>query len=158
MSGLSNVPSGLGSIPGADAAIMAEQQMNAETARAQKILEEAEKTKKEAELLQHYVHLSANPHPIVIALIIFGVFVGLWLLNIIFLKPSVSGEWLNTTGQIWRLSHNKFTGDVCVKTDTSSGTGEISDNLFMYNGIIGIWNYSDVILFVDGGGMQRIHN
>lgn len=161
--------SGSNPISGADAATHADEQKKIDEYVTSRRASVAKKTKEEADSLQQFVYNNANPNPVVVAFSIIGIIAGLWFLHILFLKPSISGKWSDSDDCIWDIHHNKFTNNISVKRVvrgtgklsnakfTETGCGVVMDNLFKYKNIIGVWNYSDVILFVDGGGLQRIY-
>jgi hypothetical protein len=123
----------------------------------------AEKTNNEAAVLQSYIYSNANPNPAVVVLCVAIVVLGLWLIHLAFLKPCVSGKWLDATGNIWHMKHNRFTDKldvVVVSKSNKTGDnldGEMLGNMFKCGEFIGVWDLQDSILLIHGGLLQRVH-
>jgi hypothetical protein len=81
----------------------------------------------------------------------------LYVIYIIFLKPSVSGTWIDSLGNEWYLNHNTFKNIFTVSiNDLPSGKGVLYDNYIRYGELIGIWDYSNTILFTNGITLERL--
>ncbi len=115
-----------------------------------------------ANVIQGIVYKNSNPSPIIIAIIIIIIFIVIWFLYTILLKPVLSGKWLSNNKNIWMMQHNIFNNNVCVRIYNGKklierGSAYFNDNIFKYGNKIGIWNYSDNIILLDGeGNLQRI--
>jgi len=128
--------------------------------RLGRVLNERSKAEKEAELLKVSIEDNANPHPVVITLCVIGALIGLWIIYLLVWKPNASGEWYDDSGNLWTIWQNRITGSVYVFTSTNNCNGstpnaKITDNLFIYDDQVGIWDYNNVILLVAGGGLTR---
>ena len=124
-----------------------------------KIKEIAADTKEKAKLLQSVVEDNANPHPAKVAIIFALILATIWLLYIIFVKPNMSGIWIDTQGNKWVV--HQTLGDMKVKVITNDrvikGHGKLTDNIFKFKGYTGVWNYDDVVVFLgSSGGMERV--
>lgn len=152
--------SSVNAIPGGDVdAMLLEQQRKDAALKA-----EAERIAKETSLLQKNVYRNSNPHPYAVVLILVLTIALIWLLYTMFVKPVASGEWIDTvSGNVWYVQHNTFTNNVRVVILDSNrkmlfkGCGRLNDGILKVRDIVGIWNYSDMILFVGGGGLQKVN-
>lgn len=116
-----------------------------------------QKTMERTVVMQSNIYANANIPPMQVVLICISIVVILYIIHI-FYKPNASGTWMSSDGKEWEISHCRwFSNIICVST-TMTISGFIRDNLVTINDNIGIWNYGDIILFVDGGGLQRISN
>ena len=113
--------------------------------------------KRESEILTKTIYDISNPSPIVVTAIIIGILLILYVIYIIFLKPSVSGTWIDSLGNEWYLNHNTFKNIFTVSiNDLPSGKGVLYDNYIRYGELIGIWDYSNTILFTNGITLERL--
>lgn len=154
-------------LSGSEAAQLAEK--NIEERKRKKIDEERqieeynERNKLYSKILQHDIYKNANPDPIIISLIIIAIICTVWILYTFLLKPSITGEWIDTKGNSWYIDKHILDdeADVMIYDNYRDmpvyGTCTINDNLFSFNNIIGVWDYSDIVLFVGGGGIRRVH-
>jgi hypothetical protein len=108
-------------------------------------------------LLQRTINDNANPSPVYVSLAVACVLISMWLIYILFLKPNASGEWRDDKGNQWILDHGRFGGIMITVNKKNTYHCEIVDNMFKCGGVIGIWNYRDIILFVGGGNLTRVH-
>ena len=129
-----------------------------EAANIKQIQEIAKKNKAHAEHLTEVVHDNANPHPAYVALIFALVLGVIWLLYIIFIKPNISGVWMDTSGNKWIVEQSFSDVDVKVVTNNRviRGKAKLTDNIFKFKKYVGVWNYDDVVIFLGGGGMERV--
>ncbi len=146
-------------IPGGDVDKVLEQAERKERA----LTAEANRIAREAKLLHHDIYKNANPHPLFITLLLICIIGVIWLLYVMFIKPVASGEWIDRQkGHIWFIQHNQFTNKLEVvilskKGDVVyTGKGKVADYIIKVNGVIGIWDYKDAIVFIEGGGLQRV--
>jgi hypothetical protein len=133
---------------------------NSLAALTKRIEEIAAENKKRAKTLQAIVNDNANPHPAHVALIFALVLAVIWLIYIIFVKPNISGVWIDTKGNKWIIDHSFSSVDVKLITNgkTIKGKAKITDNIFKFKEYTGIWNYNDIVIFIGGGGMERVKN
>lgn len=122
----------------------------------------AQKTKATADVLQSYIYQNANPNPAVVVIAVLIVLLGMWVIYVALIKPSLRGSWRDVDGSMWKIHHNMFSGTLTVKHKHKDGRivagyGDVNDNLFRFDNYMGVWNYGDIVLFVGGGGMQRVH-
>ncbi len=115
------------------------------------------KAEKERALLQKKIYDLSNPSPLIVAGIVVGVLFFMYIVYLIFLKPCLSGQWMDHAGNEWTISHNRLTGNFCVKINgESSGSGKSLDNYVEYGDLIGVWNYRDVVYFTEGWQLHRV--
>jgi len=107
------------------------------------------------QIIKRVVNENANPNPVVIACVFAGVMIAVWIIYAFMIKPDASGEWIDDKGGVWHLRHGMF-GKMCGKYNGKSVSCAMSDNMFKCGRILGIWNYSDVIILVGGGNMMRV--
>ena len=120
------------------------------------LAEKSNKLDEERELLQKYVYSSANPSPVVIAIIVLSAFLVIYVIYLVFVKPCLSGEWSDIRGNVWIINHNILTGNLCVRTDAGELDGKVSDNFVEVGELTGVWNYGNTVIFVDGPTIERI--
>lgn len=122
----------------------------------QKIYENDRKRLERAEYyLKKYVHENANPSPVFVLGIFILVLVILWVLYLMFIKPNASGIWYDDENNMWEINHCYFRG-LTVRLNGENVKCQISDNLFKCGSLLGIWNYSDIIVFINGGSLTRV--
>lgn len=115
------------------------------------------RAEQERQLLQKKIYDSSNPSPIFVASIVLAVILAMYVIYVVFLKPCLSGEWMDHAGNSWEISHNRFTGTFRVKINGECrGVGKSLDNYISYGDLIGVWNYGDVITFTEGWHLQRV--
>lgn len=134
-----------------------EQDAAQSAAREQKLMEDVAKAERDRELLQKRVYEVANPSPILITCVVLGVLLMLYIIYMIFLRPCLSGEWVDPSGNIWHIAHNRMSGQfsVCLNGEPS-GSGKVMDNYVQYGDLIGVWNYGRVIVFTEGWHLERL--
>jgi hypothetical protein len=143
--------------PGGDAANNIDKDQLIESNRSAKLEEDSNMLKRDAEVLTEIVYKNANPSPVVISITFIGIIIALWVFYVAVLKPNVSGEWRDSNGHKWFFDHNRMTGCVMVTIDNMFlRPCEITDNMFKCGSYLGVWNYRDVILFIDGGSLTRV--
>lgn len=122
-----------------------------------RILEESERAESERDLLQKKVYENANPSPLLIATICLATLLTMWILYTIFLKPDASGEWRDESNNKYHMSHNRFTGTIKMKINGKcSGYAKVIDNYFRYGDLVGLWDYSTSIVFVNGMQLYKL--
>jgi hypothetical protein len=118
-----------------------------------------EETENKRQYLQSILNKSANPHPVIIVLIVVSLLVILWFIHYLFIKPDISGEWHSQHNNVWRLNKKFMSNNVSVKiNERNQGSLDVIDNLVEYNGLIGVWNYNNTIVFLDGTTLTRSLN
>jgi len=144
------------SIPGADATLFLDEEKQKEN------LINMEKTKlnKDAKILEQIVYKNANPHPIVITISIVIIIFSIWLIYIIFMKPNASGQWMDQNHYIWEIDHDKFTNGAIITIHYKNRKKvihcHILDNLIKCGNQTGIWDYKNMITFINGPKLLRI--
>jgi len=118
------------------------------------LFNEEQQTILRAERLQKYIYDNANPSPVLVICIVIGVIFLIWLLYILFLKPSLTGEWYDEKDRKYILCHSKITGDLSVNGSTKGVC--VNGNFVKIGDQIGVWNYGNIIMFVNGGGLIRV--
>jgi hypothetical protein len=120
------------------------------------IAEKANKLEEERRLLQKYVYDSSNPSPIVIAIIVLAAFAIIYVIYLIFVKPCMSGEWVDIKGNVWLIKHNILNGNVVAECTDGITFGKVSDNFVEIGDLVGVWNYGNTIIFIDGPTLERV--
>ena len=130
---------------------------NEEAERIKKIVlaEKANKLEEERNLLQKFVYDSANPSPVIIAVIVLAAIVVIYVIYLIFIKPCLTGEWADVRGNIWYIDHNILTGSLTVENGKKT-KGTVSDNFVEIDDLTGVWNYGNTIIFIDGPTLERV--
>ena len=127
--------------------------------KLQRINAETRRINRDANDLARIVQNNANPNPSVIAgsiLIVVGV---MYLVYVYWFKPNASGEWYDDTNTQWIIKHDVWSDNISlVINGIPNNYGVMVDNMFKYDNVIGVWNYHDVILLVDGGNLTRVRN
>lgn len=130
-----------------------QRQQNYET----QLKEAAIQAERERALLQKKIYDTSNPSPVFVAAIVMTVLLAMYVLYVLFLKPCLSGAWMDHAGNEWDIAHNRFTGNFQVKINgESSGAGQTLDNYVRYGDLIGVWDYSNLVCFTEGWQLQRI--
>jgi hypothetical protein len=128
-----------------------------DTARRQNLEAESKRMDSEAAYLQRLVHDNANPSPSVIVGCVFVVLAMLWLMYTFGFKPNASGEWYDDKNTQWIIEHDALSGNVSVVVNGEhSGQCQIVDNMFKCGKGVGLWNYQDTILLMNGGNLTRV--
>lgn len=126
-------------------------------ARIENLLKRAQEVERERELLQKTVYKNANPSPIIVASIVIAIIFALYILYILFVKTCASGEWRDHMGNEWYISHNRFTNNFTVTINKKrAGSGYIRDNYVKFGDLVGVWDYQDKIIFMEGWHIERI--
>ena len=120
------------------------------------LAEKANKVEEERKLLQKYVYNSANPSPVLIAIIVLVAIVVIYLIYMVFIKPCLSGEWTDISGNVRTVSHNIITGNLTIERNGNIYQGKVSDNFVEMEDLVGVWNYGNTIIFIDGPTLERI--
>lgn len=127
-----------------------------EKAHQENLIISSIKADKERALLQKKVYDISNPSPIFVTGIVIVILLIMYFIYVIFLKSCMSGEWSDHAGNIWYISHNKFTGNFQVKINNKNrGVGKVLDNYVRYGDLIGVWNYGNIIMFTEGWQLTR---
>jgi len=122
-----------------------------------KLQEAAIKAEKERALLQKHIYNNANPDPHIIVAIVIAVLLALYVIYALFIKPCMSGEWADPSGNKWQIDHNNFTGNISVKINGKcAGTGSVQDNYVKYGELVGVWNYGKKIMFTKGWDLSKV--
>jgi hypothetical protein len=119
------------------------------------------KVEEDAAVMQKEIFDTINPNPVYVALIIIGILAAIWLLYVLLVKKTICGEWRDTDKCTWFIKQNRFTNDLGITITKNGdiidrGRGKLSGNVFSYKGNIGVWNQSNVVVFVNGGGLQKV--
>jgi hypothetical protein len=145
--------------PGGDVASVLERQKQEEAA----LLSEAARITKQAQMLQKDIYKDASPHPLFVTCIIVLILIMVWVLYVMFVKPVATGEWLDAKNdQVWFIRHNPLTDSMTIKILSRDGKliakmrGYIKNAVFKTHDALGIWDFNNVIVFVGGGGLQRV--
>ena len=122
-----------------------------------KLQQEASRVEREQALLQKKVYDVANPAPLFMAGLVVAILVAMYIIYVVVLKPCLSGEWMDHSGNTWELCQNRFTGTFTVDINgEESGMGQVLDNYVSYGDLVGVWNYGSVIAFTEGWQLNKI--
>jgi hypothetical protein len=134
-----------------------ENDANKERAYQANLVQEALRAEQERALLQKKVYDLSNPSPIFMTVLVVAVVLLMYLIYVLFLKPCMSGEWMDHAGNTWQISHNRFNGNLRVRINGECrGSGKVLDNYVNYGDLIGVWNYGNVIVFTEGWHLERV--
>jgi hypothetical protein len=134
-----------------------ERQISDSKERERIIMEKSRQAEREKNLLQKIVYDNANPSPVFVVCVAFGVIVALYVIYLLFLKPSACGEWRDASGNKWELNHNLLSGRIKVRiNDFCAGAGQITDNFVRYGDLVGVWDYANEIAFTEGWSIYRL--
>jgi hypothetical protein len=134
-----------------------EESKRADDARAEKVREANQKLEQERQTLQKIVYDNANPSPILVAVIVLTIIFIIWFVWVIFLKPCASGEWYDNLGNVFHIHHNTLTGVVKVKENGKpAGRAKVIDNFVRFGDMVGVWDYTDSIIYMDGMQWNRV--
>ena len=71
----------------------------------------------------------------------------------------MSGVWLDTNGNKWVIEQTL--NDIQIKIIKNSkvikGKAKLTENILKFRDYTGIWNYNDIVVFLGGGGMERVN-
>jgi hypothetical protein len=131
--------------------------LRADARQAAKVKEAGDKLEADRQVLQARIYDNANPSPLLVATIALATLLTMWILYIVFLKPDASGEWRDELNNKYRLTHNRFTGTIRMRINGKcAGYAKVIDNYFRYGDLVGLWDYSDNIIFVNGIQLFRM--
>ena len=114
-----------------------------------------QKTIEQTVVMQSHIYANANMHPMRVVLMCIGVVVILYIIYILY-KPNASGLWIASDGKEWKIHHCRWFSNIKCTSSDMHMSGFIRGNLVTINDNVGIWNYGDVILLLDGGSLQRV--
>jgi len=118
---------------------------------------ESEKAELEREMLQKHVYENANPSPIFVVAVITAIIVCMYVVYVMFVKPCMSGLWMDVAGNEWVIKHNRFTSEFTVAINGEcKGTGQTYDNYVKYGDVVGVWDYANLIATTEGWHLQRV--
>lgn len=121
------------------------------------IKQENDRINKETTVLEKVIYDISNPSPIIITLCVLGVLLIVYIINILFIKPNLSGIWVDYSGNLWKLNYSKLTGKFQVFINGACyGSGMVIENYVHYGDLIGVWNYENNIYFMNGEKLQKI--
>lgn len=120
----------------------------------------SDETEQKANTIKKIVNRVANPHPLTISLAIIVVLVSMYLIYILFIRPCLDGNWIDTSGVEYSLRHDKLSGRVDMTAykhhrEINKSKGEIIDNYIVLAGVPGVWDYADNIILFNGVEMKR---
>lgn len=109
-----------------------------------------------ASLLQKTIYRLSNPNPIYIAIIVVSVILIIWLSYRYILKPNASGYWYDSNMRQHYICHPKFSNTVDIISNNIKHKGVIVDNMVKIGDNVGIWDYTNIIVFVGGDTLTRV--
>lgn len=76
---------------------------------------------------------------------------------LLFMKPNMTGVWLDSNGRRWYLRHSRLNSKLSVRIDGDGlGYCSVSDNMVKIGTLIGVWNYNDQVVFLNGEVIERV--
>ena len=106
--------------------------------------------------LEETVYRISNPNPVVVGFCIIGVIVVMVVIYNMWLRPDATGIWSDERGNVLHFRHSPLSGRLVVTSKTSGKKMcMLSDNMFKCGSRVGVWDYNNIILFVNGGGLTR---
>jgi hypothetical protein len=133
-----------------------EQVRREEKNKEQRTNDDTIKLEQAESLVRRIVYDNSNPNPVLIAGIFAGIMIVIWFIYVMMIKPNASGEWYDDKGNRWDLDHYRM-GGITALVRGKLVNCTLSDNMFKCGNMMGIWNYSDVIILVGGGNLTRVH-
>lgn len=123
-----------------------------EALRIQQLKEAASRAEQEQQLLQKYVTKSAHPSPLVV-LICAGILIAVvWLVYMYYIKPNISGYWISNDSNIYCIKHDPIQSSATINGHKMT----IIDNYLKYQDVIGVWDYSNQIRWLNGQTFNRL--
>lgn len=123
-----------------------------EELRIQQLKETAKRAEQEQQLLQKHVTKLSNPSPLVV-LICAGLIIGVvWLVYMYYIKPNISGYWISNDSNIYCIKHDPIQSSATINGHRMT----IIDNYLKYNDVIGVWDYSNQIRWLNGQTFNRL--
>ena len=104
-----------------------------------------EENKKKADLLQEYIVDNANPDPYLLIGIVCFVLLAIYLIYTCVMKKLINGYWYAKDGT------------VTIDGEFMTGTGFMKNEAIHFNNNVGVYNGSNMIVFSDGNGIQRLN-
>ncbi len=78
--------------------------------------------------IQKHVEKESNPNPLVVISVTILILAVIWLLYILFVKISFSGDWVSADGKnVLNFNHNKFTDNVTITSKDKYGNLKLDD-------------------------------
>lgn len=125
--------------------------------RAMQVQEASRRAEEERNQLYKYLHSNANPSPITLGISIALLLVSMYVIYCLFAKPNASGEWRDSLGGEWMITHGAFSSDAKVRINGKcGGVIKIIDNFVRYGNLVGVWDYNNEIVFTEGITLNRV--
>lgn len=130
--------------------------------RRVKLQEASRKADEEAEHLQRAIYDVANPSPIKLTILIILILVIIYVLYVVFIKPNLSGCWVDDSGQKFFLEQGYFSNKFDVYSRANDykswvADGTVRDNYIKFSTLIGIWNYGSEVAFLGGTSWYKLY-
>ena len=121
------------------------------------ILNRSKQLDEQRDLLRKVVHKNANPDPTVVVLICLIIIMTVWLIYVMFMKPNMSGVWYDNNDRKWVLDHDKWsTGLMVYIENIGAHHCKVSGNMVTCNGILGVWDNKNKVVFMNGTVIDRV--
>lgn len=119
--------------------------------------EHAKIVEEERNLLQKIVYDVSNPSPIIITCIVLGTLLLMYIVYLVFIKPTLKGNWIDNYGNEYYIKHLPWQLTFYILHNGAvTGQGRVLDNYISLKDVAGVWNYDDEIIFVDGTVLSRL--
>lgn len=128
------------------------------TKREEQLKQTENKLEKDSLVIEKIIYNSANPSPVVVALVILLIIVVVWLLYVFLLKPNMSGRWIINDKIIVGVEHCKWSNNIYIMNSrgVQIDQGKLVGNILRLPKLIGLWDGDDLVMFPDYGAMKRI--
>lgn len=133
------------------------QEVDDAVVRKQLLESDARRMDREAEFLKRIVWRNANPNPSVVAACVIAVMGALYLIYLAAFKPNASGEWYDNDNNQWIIEHDRWSNAVSVIfCGNRLPPCIVVDNMFRCAQHVGIWDYHDTIMMLNGNKLRRV--
>jgi len=94
-----------------------------------KVDEVIEKIKNNVYELNKKIELKNNPNPVYIVCLMIGYLVVIYFMYVFIIKTDISGTWKDSDGNIYKISHNKFSDNIIIFNNRKKTIGVMHGNL-----------------------------
>jgi hypothetical protein len=99
-----------------------------------------------------YIEDTSHPNPLIIVLIVICYIVVFYALYVSMLKPSPEGEWVDSDGIIWDISHCKVSNRLYMSSRKGLLHGSLLGHGVLFDdGSTGIWGGCKIEVYRNGG-------
>ena len=88
-----------------------------------------EKIKNNVYELNKKIELKNNPNPVYVVCLMIGYLVVIYFMYVFIIKTDISGTWKDSDGNIYKISHNKFSDNIIIFNNRKKTIGVMHGNL-----------------------------